>query len=57
MVVQILLYGCENLTLWTQEGRRNEPAKLKILRSDAGYNWLEYDEGTNEEMGVELQHT
>lgn len=57
MVVQILLYGCENVTLWKQEGRRIEQEKLKRLRSVAGYKWLVYDKGTNEEMGVELQCT
>jgi len=39
-VVQILLYGHENLTLQKQEGRRIEPAKVKLLRSVAGYNDL-----------------
>jgi hypothetical protein len=38
MVVQILLYGCDNLTLQTQEGRRIELAELKLMRSVAGYN-------------------
>jgi len=40
MMGQILLYGHENLALPKQEGRRIEPAKLKLLRSFAGYNDL-----------------
>lgn len=40
MVAQILLYGHENWTLQKQEGRRIEPAKLKLFRSVTGYNDL-----------------
>jgi hypothetical protein len=37
MVIQMLRHGCENLTLLKQKGRRIEPARMKLLRTTAGY--------------------
>lgn len=55
MTVQMLLYGCENLTLLKLKEKRIEPTKMTLLRSVVWYTWLLYDHGTNEEIRGELR--
>jgi len=55
LVLPTFLYGSENWTLTTSQGRRIEGAEMKLLRPLAGHTL--YDHKTNDYIRRELQIT